>query len=158
MALSIKDPETDRLARALAHATGESLTEAIRRALAERLARETQRGTHYRMQTAVRRVQERLASLPVLDARDANELLGYDEHGAVELDALLRSFSTEVVAFDADQVAFARDAARTFGRGRHKAGLNFGDCFSYALAVSRGEPLLFVGDSFAKTDVSAVAW
>ena len=81
MALSIKDPEADRLARALAHATGESLTEAIRRALAERLARETQRGTHYRMQTAVRRVQERLASLPVLDARDADELLGYDEHG-----------------------------------------------------------------------------
>ena len=81
MALSIKDPETDRLARALANATGESLTEAIRRALAERLARETQRGTHYRMQTAVRRVQERLASLPVLDARNADELLGYDEHG-----------------------------------------------------------------------------
>ena len=81
MALSIKDPEADRLARALAHATGESLTEAVRRALAERLARETQRGTHYRMQTAVRRVQERLASLPVLDARDADELLGYDEHG-----------------------------------------------------------------------------
>lgn len=81
MALSIKDPETDRLARALADATGESLTEAIRRALAERLARETQRGAHYRMQTNVRRVQERLASLPVLDARDADELLGYDEHG-----------------------------------------------------------------------------
>ncbi len=81
MALSIKDPETDRLARALADATGESLTEAIRRALAERLAREMQRGTHSRMQAGVRRVQERLASLPVLDARDADELLGYDEYG-----------------------------------------------------------------------------
>ena len=86
-------------------------------------------------------------------------LLGrFGERGEVELDALLRSFGTEVVAVDTDQVAFARDAARTFGRGRHKAALNFGDCFSYALAVSRGEPLLFVGDDFAKTDVSAVAW
>jgi hypothetical protein len=57
MALSIKDPETDRLAR------------------------ESQRGTQYRFYTAVKRVQERLASLPVLDARNADELLGYDEHG-----------------------------------------------------------------------------
>ncbi len=82
MALSIKDPETDRLARALAEATGESLTEAIRRALEERLARETQRTAHYRVETAVRRVQERLASLPVLDSREPDDLIGYDEHGA----------------------------------------------------------------------------
>ena len=81
MALSIKDPETDRLARALADATGESITEAIRRALEERLARETARHTHYPLETAVRRVQERLGSLPVLDRRDPDELLGYDEHG-----------------------------------------------------------------------------
>lgn len=81
MALSIKDRETDRLARALAEATGESITEAIRKALEERLTREKQRNTHYQIETAVRRVQERLANLPVLDARDANALLGYDEHG-----------------------------------------------------------------------------
>ena len=81
MALSIKDPETDRLARALAEATGETLTEAIRRAIEERLARQKPRSAHYRIQTAVRRVQERLASLPVLDPRPADELLGYDEHG-----------------------------------------------------------------------------
>lgn len=81
VALSIKDPETDRLARALADATGESITEAIRRALEERLARETRLHTHYRLETAVRRVQERLATLPVLDARDADDVLGYDEHG-----------------------------------------------------------------------------
>jgi antitoxin VapB len=81
MALSIKDPATDRLARALAEATGESITEAIRRALEERLTRVAQRHTHYRLATAVRRVQERLASLPVLDARGAGDLLGYDEHG-----------------------------------------------------------------------------
>lgn len=81
MALSIKDPETDRLARSLAETTGESLTEAIRRALEERLERETQRQSRYPLQTAVRRVQERLVSLPVLDARASDDLLGYDEHG-----------------------------------------------------------------------------
>ena len=69
------------LARALAEATGESLTEAIRRALEERLAREMQRRSHSRLEIAVRRVQERLASLPVLDSRVAEELHGYDEHG-----------------------------------------------------------------------------
>jgi antitoxin VapB len=81
MALSIKDPETDRLARALAEATGESLTEAIRRALEERLARESQRHSYNRMQAAVRRVQERVAVLPVLDSRSPDELLGYDDCG-----------------------------------------------------------------------------
>lgn len=81
MALSIKDPETDRLARALSEATGESLTEAIRRALQERLARETQRNAHYRLETTVKRVQERLAALPVLDPRSPEELIGYDDHG-----------------------------------------------------------------------------
>lgn len=81
MALSIKDPEADRLARALAEATGESITEAIRRALEERLARVSQRQSSYRLATAVRRVQERFAHLPVLDARGADEIVGYDEHG-----------------------------------------------------------------------------
>lgn len=81
MPLSIKDPETDRLARALAKATGESLTEAIRRALEERLARESTGRAAYRRDSTVQRVQERLAQLPVLDAREADALLGYDDHG-----------------------------------------------------------------------------
>jgi antitoxin VapB len=81
MALSIKDDETDRLARALAAATGESLTEAIRRALEERLARETRRQQAYPLAARVRRVQERLREYPVLDGRTDDELLGYDEHG-----------------------------------------------------------------------------
>lgn len=57
-----------------------------------------------------------------------------------------------------DQVVLARDAALRFGRGRHPAGLNFGDLFSYALAALRDQPLLFVGDDFAKTDVAVAAW
>jgi ribonuclease VapC len=55
-------------------------------------------------------------------------------------------------------VVLARDAAQRFGRGRHPAALNFGDCFSYALSVERGEALLFVGDDFARTDVDVCAW
>jgi ribonuclease VapC len=66
------------------------------------------------------------------------------------------SFSVEVVAFDAAQLRMARDASRRFGRGRHRAALNYGDCFSYALAMTRGLPLLFVGEEFAQTDVHAL--
>lgn len=80
MAISIKDPETDRLARALADATGESLTEAIRRALQDRLERESRRSRRG-IGVEVRHIQERLASLPVLDRRTPEEIVGYDEHG-----------------------------------------------------------------------------
>lgn len=51
----------------------------------------------------------------------------------------------------------ARDAYRRFGKGNHPAGLNFGDCFAYALAMATGEPLLFKGDDFARTDIPAAA-
>lgn len=81
MAISIKDLETDRLARELAEATGESLTEAIRRALEERLERERRKAGRHSLAVGIRRIQERLARLPVLDPRSADELLGYDEHG-----------------------------------------------------------------------------
>ena len=53
------------------------------------------------------------------------------------------------------QAAIARDAYRDFGKGRHRAGLNFGDCFSYALAKDLDEPLLFKGADFAHTDIEA---
>jgi ribonuclease VapC len=58
---------------------------------------------------------------------------------------------------DSEQAETARDAHRRFGRGRHPAGLNFGDCFSYALSKATGEPLLFKGADFARTDVAVVA-
>ena len=83
MAISIKDPETDRLARALAAATGESLTDAIRKALRDRLDRESHRSRRG-IGAEVRRIQERLARLPVLDRRSADQLVGYDEHGVPE--------------------------------------------------------------------------
>jgi ribonuclease VapC len=59
-----------------------------------------------------------------------------------------------VVAFDVDQLALARAAFRRWGKGRHPAGLNFGDCAAYALAQWTGEPLLFKGTDFAATDVA----
>ncbi len=80
MALSIKDGETDRLARTLAAATGETLTEAIRRALRERLERQTLR-SRGRIGAEIRGIQERLARLPVQDERSPEQILGYDDHG-----------------------------------------------------------------------------
>lgn len=81
MALSIKHPEADRLARELAARTGETLTEAVVVALRERLARETGRSRAVPLREDLAAIRRRCASLPVLDDRPADELLGYDEHG-----------------------------------------------------------------------------
>ena len=78
------------------------------------------------------------------------------EEAGRELDLLLHKARFEVVSVDADQIEIARDAFRRFGKGRHRAGLNFGDCFSYAAAMAQGEGLLFKGDDFGRTDVTAV--
>ena len=69
------------------------------------------------------------------------------------LDLFLRRASIETVAFDEEQLVLARIAFRRFGKGRHRARLNFGDCASYALAQWSGEPLLFKGTDFTATDV-----
>ncbi len=76
------------------------------------------------------------------------------ESGGRELDLLIHKAGVEVVPVDADQVAEARRAYRRFGKGRHPAGLNFGDVFAYALTRTSGEALLFKRDDFSKTDVS----
>ncbi len=71
------------------------------------------------------------------------------------IDRLLAEFEVDAVPFDAEQARIASDAYREYGRGSgHAANLNLGDCFSYALATTRNEPLLFVGDDFIHTDVS----
>jgi len=70
-----------------------------------------------------------------------------------EFDLFVVRANLLVVPVDAEQVELARSAWRKYGKGRHKAGLNFGDCFSYALAKSTGEPLLAKGTDFALTDV-----
>jgi ribonuclease VapC len=76
--------------------------------------------------------------------------------GGREFDLWLHRSEVEILAVDAEQADLARRAWRRFGRGRHPAGLNYGDCFSYALAAARDEPLLFKGEDFTKTDVKAV--
>jgi ribonuclease VapC len=86
-------------------------------------------------------------------------LMGRHGPGAEPLlDHLLRDLAVTVVPFDGEQLAIARDAAARFGRGRHPAALNFGDCFAYALAVTTAEPLLCTGTDFTRTDVALVSW
>jgi ribonuclease VapC len=77
------------------------------------------------------------------------------EAGGSELDLWLYRAGVEIVAVDADQADLARRAWRRFGKGRHAAALNYGDCFSYALATIRQEPLLFKGRDFSQTDIQA---
>lgn len=79
------------------------------------------------------------------------------EIGGRELELLLYRASIEVAPVDHDQAEIARRAWRQFGKGRHRAGLNYGDCFAYALARQRRLPLLFTGDDFARTDIARAA-
>lgn len=74
---------------------------------------------------------------------------------ADDLDRMLQGVSAVIVPVDELQAALAVSAWRRFGRGRHAAGLNYGDCFSYALAKSLAMPLLFKGDDFALTDIGS---
>jgi ribonuclease VapC len=75
------------------------------------------------------------------------------ERGGSELDLWLHKAGVEIVAVEAEHADQARRAWRRFGKGRHAAGLNLGDCFSYALAALTQEPLLFKGEDFSKTDI-----
>jgi len=77
--------------------------------------------------------------------------------GGREFDLLLHKARIDLVAVTSEQMDVGRDAWRRFGRGRHEANLNFGACFSYALAAVSGEPLLFKGNDFSKTDIERVA-
>jgi ribonuclease VapC len=74
--------------------------------------------------------------------------------GLSDLEAFLGVGEIQRVAVDARQAEIAVDAFRRFGRGRHPAALNIGDCFAYALAKATGETLLFKGDDFARTDIA----
>lgn len=78
--------------------------------------------------------------------------------GSQALDLLIMKLRIEVVAMTPHHVDLARRAFRLFGKGQAKAGLNFGDCIAYALAKETGEPLLFKGEDFPRTDIVAVPW
>jgi ribonuclease VapC len=87
----------------------------------------------------------------VLEARHGAE-------GVRDLDRFMTRAGIELVPVDAEQGQVARGAFSRFGKGRHRAGLNCGDCFSYALAMTVGEPLLFKGNDFVHTDAALVDW
>lgn len=74
--------------------------------------------------------------------------------GADDVDRLLRSTGIQVTSWGEDHVSHAFDAFARYGRGRHRAALNFGDCMAYALAKSLDAPLLFKGGDFAATDIT----
>lgn len=86
----------------------------------------------------------------VIEARHGAE-------GLRDLDQLLAAAQIDLVPVDVEQARAARLAFSRFGKGRHPAGLNYGDCFSYALAKVLGTSLLYKGSDFAQTDIAAVA-
>jgi ribonuclease VapC len=76
------------------------------------------------------------------------------EQGSRQFDELLKIIAPTIVAFDSQQALLARNAWRKFGKGRHPAKVEFGDCCSYAVAKYLNQPLLFKGDNFSKTDLA----
>ncbi len=80
----------------------------------------------------------------------------FGDSGDLEVDQFIHRLGITVMPVTEDQAEIARSAYRKFGKGRHPANLNFGDCFSYALAISLHESLLFIGDDFSKTDVQSI--
>ena len=111
-----------------------------------------------RLIAAVEEDRTRLISTATVVEMTLVMLGRYGEAGEPLLDRFLRGIAAEVVPVDEEQMTLARDAAIRFGRGRHAAALNFGDCFSYALALARNEPLLFTGKDFSQTDVAVCSW
>ncbi len=81
--------------------------------------------------------------------------LARGEIGAQSLSAFLQQLSPEIVAFDATQSLLAVEAMRKYGKGRHPASLNFGDCCAYAAAKALGLPLLYKGQDFVQTDLAS---
>ena len=102
-------------------------------------------------QAAVRRTSAAtfLETSMVLEARHGAD-------GVQSFDMLIESADIDVVAVDLAQSRIARRAFAQFGKGRHPAALNYGDCFAYALARRLGEPLLCTGDDFRRTDLTLV--
>jgi len=80
------------------------------------------------------------------------------EDGLRDLDHYISRSKMEIAPFTESQARLARDAFKRFGKGRHPAGLNFGDCIAYALARESGEELLFKGNDFTQTDIAVASY
>lgn len=81
----------------------------------------------------------------------------YGPDGTRALELFISKSQIALISVDTHQAYLARNAFSQYGKGRHPAGLNFGDCFSYALAKALDEPLLYKGDDFTRTDIVAYA-
>ena len=81
----------------------------------------------------------------------------YGAEGVRDLDLFVERAGIQLIGVDVEQARAARRAFSRFGKGRHAAGLNYGDCFAYALAMVLGEPLLYKGSDFAQTDVASLS-
>ena len=77
------------------------------------------------------------------------------EHGPADLDHFLRRLHVDVLPFGENEASVARYIFHDFGKGRHPAGLNFGDCLSYAMAATYNDTLLYKGDDFSQTPISS---
>jgi ribonuclease VapC len=99
-------------------------------------------------ETRVLSVASFVESLMIIESR-------YGADGVRDLDLFISKAQLELVAVDLEQAHLARQAFRQFGKGRHPAGLNFGDCFSYALARSRSDALLYKGSDFGRCDIES---
>jgi ribonuclease VapC len=104
-----------------------------------------------------------IAAAPICRMSAANFLeaaINIDMHGDAEasrqLDAFIRRAEIEITAVTLESTQIARQAYLDYGKGRHPAALNFGDCFAYALVRETGEPLLYKGDDFRQTDLPLV--
>jgi ribonuclease VapC len=111
-----------------------------------------------RLGVAIGLVRRRIISSATLLETSMVAVARAGQSGMADVDRLVVDLLLQVEPFTEEQALLARDAFFRFGRGRHPARLNFGDCISYALAKERGEPLLFKGDDFAKTDIGIVVY
>jgi ribonuclease VapC len=100
--------------------------------------------------------QDRVRLMSSVSALEISLVMGNRKGSAAirEFDLLVQRASVEIVPFTDDQFALAREAWTKYGKGRHPASLNLGDCCSYALAKVSGEPLLAKGNDFVRTDLT----
>ena len=117
----------------------------------------------------LQREPERTSFIEAIEAADATRISvasfvetsmviesRYGAEGLRDLGRFISRSGIEVVPVDVEQGQLACSAFSRFGKGRHRAGLNYGDCFSYAAAIGSGEPLLCKGDDFIHTDVPLI--
>ena len=103
---------------------------------------------------AIEAAERRVVSVASFVKASMNVEARYGPDGVRDLDLFIAKAGIEIVAVDTDQAHVARTAFRLYGKRRHPAGLNFGDCFAYALARTLDEPLLFKDTDFSLTDVA----